>query len=446
MEKCDVSITTNRTWEPTVIWVDPHPGAFDTGTYNVSFTRSAQATVKLFTGGKKLPHRENLFEIYAPASTTKAIVSFCPAPLDAAIPPTQITVGELGTLGNDYKLYVALPDGETKDATVKAPAKAYVYDVQPSKYELRIAANDHDLEREKPKFCVGQKIDLNATWIPPLPSGAETDYNWVVAPGFINRIDPATGDSSEQYNLDLTLLRFASASIWWYEGGVADVWCNTTTRFSNGQSVSIRRHGQASVYRPQATFVDDPPDFVANILIDGDPYLSLGNGNSGDMRFQVTVRSEEPFSGRTDFTQLVNRYAANATSTSSTSGQFWLDNVRFYLVKSFNPNEPATISPTHPRRLLFADGPCIEETHSLLGGNTTRIADQFVTHVVFRPDEGNPNNNIYVSLGMTTWSWSATATWNGTVWTITGPSTPRPTNFDRSDSFPPTWLRIYRNN
>jgi hypothetical protein len=58
-----------------------------------------------------------------------------------AIPPSEITVGDMGTLGTDGRRYKVLPDGETKDLTPRASRKFYVFGVDASKHKLRIMAN-----------------------------------------------------------------------------------------------------------------------------------------------------------------------------------------------------------------------------------------------------------------------------------------------------------------
>ncbi len=83
------------------------------------YDHESQAGWSLFTGGKAVVGRKNLF-----ALSTNAVRVVNPAPPDAnwtpgseAIPNPQVKLGGVGSLGADGWLYVALPDNETVDIT-----------------------------------------------------------------------------------------------------------------------------------------------------------------------------------------------------------------------------------------------------------------------------------------------------------------------------------------
>jgi hypothetical protein len=92
--------------------------------------------MKLFTGGKGVPHRQSVVEMYVWASDVKDLTAGCGAPGDTLIPASQTTVGELGKPNDNYTLYAALGDGVTKDVTVKAPPKRIAVWADASKHEL----------------------------------------------------------------------------------------------------------------------------------------------------------------------------------------------------------------------------------------------------------------------------------------------------------------------
>jgi hypothetical protein len=67
-------------------------------------------------------------------------------------------------------------------------------------------------------------------------------------------------------------------------------------------------------------------------VIDGTLSLALGDeSENGSMSYLINVSSQ--YSGKADFTQLINRDAANGDRTDSTSGQYWLDNTVFIYLK-----------------------------------------------------------------------------------------------------------------
>ncbi|HEY3762225.1 MAG TPA: hypothetical protein VGN23_10815 [Verrucomicrobiae bacterium] len=198
-----------------------------------------------------------------------------------------------------------------------------------------------------------------------------------------------------------------------------------------------------NIYRPSVTFADDPPSWVTNAVIDGTLSLALGDeSENGSMSYLVNVSSQ--YSGRTDFTQLINRDAANGDTTDTTSDQYWMDNTRFYLSQT-NIDSLYTVLPSNARPLSFIDGPSFSLAHSLIGGNITSIVDYFEDYVMFRPDNGNVDNNIYVPIGKIIWSWSASTTYSGGSWSTPTGSITRPSIPDVGYQFP-KWSQVYHNN
>ncbi|HEU5124399.1 MAG TPA: hypothetical protein VFW05_10080, partial [Verrucomicrobiae bacterium] len=157
--------------------------------------------------------------------------------------------------------------------------------------------------------------------------------------------------------------------------------------------------------------------------------------------FQADVSSIHP--GRTDFRQLINRSAANGNTSDTTEGLSWLDNFRFYNVRGNDPGAAAIVFTNHVRVLLFEDGPSYELAHSLFG-SITSIFDQFETYVIFRPDDGSPEENIFVPLAKITWAWSAATTYSGGSWSLPTGSITRPHFFNNATDFP-KWLQVLHN-
>ena len=424
-------------------------GALEDGWYQGTYIRHADAVMMLQTGGKGLSQRENLWRLTAPAT------QYCPKDIGASAPDVTFSPQPIAwtniqilrsALGSDGNLWKLLPDNMEVDVTPKVPGVDYFgFGVNTQEYTLTITANGKDLSVTNPEFCVGQKVSLQATWNPSLPSGTQTSYDWFASLDYLNSwIPPVTSDGSEFPHISPSISTNNPMPAWWYSNGNKHVFCATTNQFSNGQIVTLTLLGDISMYRPDIVdFIDGPPSYATN-CVDSDHtlYLQLGDCNGhGEMKFQVALLSK--YAGRTDYTQLIKRSAANGFQTDTTSGDFWLDTSLFYLTRSFNPDVPFQVRPNRVNhRLQFSDNPGFQDEWSVFN-YTTSIVDTFEDYVMFRPNAGNPDANIYVCLGKTTWSWSAWTTysvWGG--WSVPSFSITRPSWPDDSNDFP-TWLHIY---
>ena len=125
MWHCAVSARTNWPYGPDLSYVD---GLWYAGSEHQTLKRDAQTTMKLFTGGKKVPKRENLWVLQGSATEVLDPWSgpaYLPPGSARSVAFTNITLGELGKLGSDGLRYKVLPDGETKDVTPKVDGVNY---------------------------------------------------------------------------------------------------------------------------------------------------------------------------------------------------------------------------------------------------------------------------------------------------------------------------------
>jgi hypothetical protein len=125
--------------------------------------RTADATVKVFTGDKSIahPNRQSILELYVPVGGVSDKSTVCVVRADSSVRPDTVIVGELGRVNFDYTIYAVKPRGETIDATVHAPLKRYVW---------RPLGNMHDLavqcvctgpnDRERTTVGVGEQVNL----------------------------------------------------------------------------------------------------------------------------------------------------------------------------------------------------------------------------------------------------------------------------------------------
>jgi hypothetical protein len=417
------------------------------------YERTADTKVRLATGGSANSSQMNLWIINV--SATNYFLPWTNYTFSSAkINPQNISIRawQPDTNGN---IYVVLPDNTNLDVTpviTGISADNYVFNVTAQKYTMTLTANSTNLSTSilggQPEFCVGQQVTMAVNWQPALPGVVAVNYNWVFQPDYVNQIVNQGTNQSLLETINVGLETNNPTSLWWYGGGVKLAGCNLTLSTTNGQPIrTIYPNGFVSIYRPTITFTDSPPSWVTNVVVDGTFSLSLGNGNIGGMNYEVNVFSK--YSGKADFTQLIDRSAANGNTSDSTSGQYWMDNHRFYSSQFDGTNGGFQINSNQARPLFFTDGPHFELAHSAFS-SITSIYDQFEDYVIFRPDAGNPNNNIYVTLGVVSggipsWSWSASTTYSSGTWSTPSSSITRPTNPDTSDNFP-TWLQTYINN
>ena len=448
-------------YEDPIAYLD-NGGGMTVGSMPEVYTEKRDLTLMLRTGGKNESQKSHLFCLSAAvrrlqlqiwAGTMMSVTDVGP------VTPTSIKL-DGQSLGSDSNLWVMLPDNKDDiDITPRVQNEDYYSynSVNQQKYKLTINANSTPLAEDKvlpeANFCVGQDVSFSLSG---LPAGVTaTNFQWTLGGTFVNETNQANANSSVNYTHDPVLLQNAViTNCWWVTGGfnppatyAASVTC--TLLFTNGNAPQkIQGYGLFSMYRPSIVFfTNGPPAYATNIIVAGTPYLSLGDGNShGDMQFTVWILSK--FDGRTDFTQLINRYAYNGSllSTKTTHGAYYLDNFVYYLNGVNNPNNSYSVTAgVINKRLIFSDSPQMQEYSSLLGGSTTSIIDTFKDYVMFRPNSGNPNSNIYVVLGMTSWGWSASSTYSGGSWSVpTAPTPTSPSGFDNSNNFP-SWPQIYLN-
>ena len=134
------------------------------------------------------------------------------------------------------------------------------------------------------------------------------------------------------------------------------------------------------------------------------------------------------------FTQLVSYSSYRGGVDSEHSDGYELDNFEIYTDSEKN------ITVNLPAEVPFKDNPGIQ-----LDGNPVTLHDDFQTYLRFRPDEGS--DNIYVTLGLVTWSCDGTSVLqsNGISYTNTTTSAmPIPVP-DDTVSTPPRWTKTALN-
>jgi len=401
------------------------PGSFWNLTDNES--RSAQATIKLQTGGKAVSKLQNLFCISA--SATKIVPIAQPWPWTNSVPHLPVAAQDITVagkaLGSDGKLWVMLPDSPTPiDVTPQVGADYYTFSVgQPVKYHpyigLSTSTTNCDITTNTPEVCVGQTVTLGADWLGGIsPPAVAADIRWSLPGKYVNQ---PTNYSSTclTYVKNTDLLTNWVQQCWYVNqpGGNASV--GMMLHFANGQSTFVEAKGSFTVFRPSVSFGSDPlwPAPRTPMVTNG--WLELGNdlNGYGIVAFKAAVTSKANFSdGSANWTQLCNRSTTYAQSTSG----YWLDNGQFF--NGGRDVNPITIPP-----LNFVDNPGVASAWAYVS-----CADSFKTYLVFNPG----GDGIGVTLGIVTWGWSGTET----LGALSSSSTTSPM-YSASDEFP-VWPNI----
>jgi hypothetical protein len=469
-------IFTDPMSAPTEAWEVPGGGTLSHFYANINYAwndgdddtyrRNSKTFLKIKTGGKAGINQKNLFGFTANATAygQPSIIwnddasEFWGDTPTTSIDPTRIRV--LGkNVGNDGNLFILLPDNATLDLAASAPGDHYSMNVSAQKYKLKIQVNG--TTRISPlgvvrgaNYCVGQKLTFSPYWLPSNPPFANDIAHWTLPENYVNEYvpPPSPEDGSGYYTNDASLLAGDTTSCWYVDAlqaGTASI--GMSLQFANGQIVPVAAIGQLNVYRPTISgFQITSTNFFAALVPTNSPNeLQLGdNVPKGLMEYGLNVNSKAPFSGGANMVQLINasRSVANTGfggggSSSTSDGQFWLDN-RNPLFSSDFPLNAGTGTP-YSNYILFFDQPGYGLNY-ILGGypvNLCSISDSFKDYIVFKPDG---DGSIYVTLGRVFWSWSASTSkangvWSSPTYQVNGPSAP-----DSSDEFP-VWPSVYYN-
>jgi hypothetical protein len=456
-EHCNI----NLTWD----WKVQGYGVVEN--FHNNYHRTADTTWHLQTGGKALPKRQNLFQISSSAAAIANYVGQTDWPLadpqamaaagymigydhatSTPLPSQNITM-DGQPVGSDGNLWVALPDNKDYDVTQRIKNQDfYTFTVDQQKYKLYVGVSTNGVGNSWPlqgdhvvrfaTYCVGQKLIFEPFWRPSTPPFVEASsyFHWNLPGNYVNTSSQDTIYCSRNYSNDSSLLASKTTSCWYVDAvqaGKASIGMNL--HFLNGQNVSVAALGQFNVYRPEVR------DFTKDL--GGDPivgnysgYLSLGTATYHDMDFLHYIQSDFP--GEAGYTQLISGGFTN-NFTHITTG--------YELDKTEWPRDQKTIHTGSGVAYLlnnpyFYDSPGIELSWE--SASTVGFGLLFKTYLRFRPDAGNAEDNIFVTLRVVTWSVFASATYSSGVWNVNSASfSTGPDDFP-SDDFP-IWTTIFDN-
>lgn len=311
-------------------------------------SRSACVRYVLHTGGKAKSSARNLF---VGTVTAKDILDPFYPEVDKdgspsiPIQSTSIKLGELGSLGNDGRVYKLLADNQTVDFTPWAVGHTYyVFEaLDVTKCKLSIVADAGvkaaTLDPEKvvtdAQFIVGYKFTFSTVWDQTPPNIQSATNQWDFSGHWFNAGTNASTnvncskiyfqDSQDLKNGDVT-------NMWWVSGGFnppeqehATVDLGLT--FSNGQHVVVPAKGRFNMFKPDGKItarttsvsVGNDPD-LGWVLFFGDPNSTPGHGIIFYNTFRLATNSSgEAFAGgrkwiQVDYDPKATRLESNGTN------------------------------------------------------------------------------------------------------------------------------------
>lgn len=161
-EHCNVNDPVNKTWDnDDSLWDDDN----DRGSQHDTYTRTADTTWHVQTGGKAIPTRKNLWQFSGSAweiLDKRAVPPFSGAQT-RGIDPTQIQI--LGkNLDTNGVLYKLLADGQELDVTPQVPGKDfYTFGVGGQKYLSHFTAFV-DMPGPPPSHVTHVGLDYGHAW------------------------------------------------------------------------------------------------------------------------------------------------------------------------------------------------------------------------------------------------------------------------------------------
>ena len=367
-----------------------------------AFTRTAQTSLTLLTGGKGQSHEQRLFQIRGSAFAITNIIT----QEGYSVYPTQVLMGALGPLGTDGRLWCSLQANDTKDITdnVRAtlPLDDYTFVAAQIEYAPSITADgvalSNSVAADGARFCVGKDVPFALVG---LPDGVvATNFQWALDGKYVNRfIEPQRSNTFGVYTNDPSLLTNAViTNCWWVSGGYnppvtyhAGLTCILT--FTNGNSPkSFVADGRFTMFKPNLYRYGRlvPRVILTNNILGA--YFAGG--------FAAYIHSD--FNGLAGVTQLLNGYATNATPDrcANTTNNWDVDTWQFYRTRDKNPEGLLPVVANSGGGVGANNYVGLSDRPRILCNGDTALHWDFKDYIRFHPDG---ENSVYVTLGIVHW-------------------------------------------
>jgi len=382
------------------------------GWERVSWTDRAQ--IALVTGGEPGSTEMAVYAISGDASAIGA-----PSDPDnnddpsyTSIPPTQVSIGNLGSLDANGFLFTVVQPRAQVDITPRVDSTSYftaTLNAQP--YKPRIFLNGQDVTGSNVPVIVGQKISLSCSFPGPLPTNFPpiTEWNWTI-PGHAVSNYIVSANSGTVYTNFPTAN--SNAVFYWVNGGSKEVQCRVTVQ---GNQLSAKC--TFDVKRPLPNFYAEVRDRVRV----GTNFVRNGEADPG-FRLQFGINSNALNAG----IAFVYTNAPLKPATSETFGRYFITqivdafreqyNVRIGTNCSAEQLDGSGLDNWTPFGTGYKDTDHDEWTDAPGGGLTyaswLTMTGSFSATLMFQPRPYD-SSTIPVPMYEVDWNWFGTARTNG---------------------------------
>lgn len=419
-DHCEVLVPVQEPTTEYVTYVNAQLGQWWRATGSGQYNRLAQTTLKLSTGGRSGVRRNSLFVLEGGADLIldkRALPPYEGSTPKRPVPYEQVTIGDLGALENDGKLYKALPDHDSIDVTPKVASDFYAFRLTQQKHELIIKAKGTDVTDQHFREIVGSKNTFTCELVPPV---AITTYKWSV-PGKI--IDDWIASNSEAHIVPVASFTQSSISFAWVDAGNnRNVTCKIVVK---GQTLTART--TADVFRPQ-WIISTSLGTVAcnndyNQSSSGEDWVHYGAGSDKVPGITFT-RHKIQYDGYKAWVQV---------GTESR---------RIKKNGSWRKKEGTGLDHRYPyddvQENLTNDSPGqTGENFDLAGVSESVVNDSYDMYMMFRPPV--TGQSVWVPLRKVHWTWNGNGTFSYGVGTLVSGSGQADPDQDTTDH--PTWTR-----
>jgi hypothetical protein len=410
------------------------------GYSDVTYIRTANATVRLKTGGKGTSTANSVYVINANA---QQVTNPNYPDLDASSPwPVTINPTEIEILGHrldtNGNLFLILPDNTNLDVTPQIAQtlipKYYTFNVSAAKYKLAISFAGQDVTDGKSTVVVGQLINPFCGWV---GGGGPTitNYTWTI-PGITFSDYVASANSGILYT-DFPKTN-SEVDYYWVDGGNKKVSCNASVM---GQILTAQT--TFNIVRPSASWVATIQDIIAvdNNYSCGTPFMDYqswlhfgcSTDNSGITRQGIRCTADNlKLGGYTNSflffcVQVGNGSASHCQTNGLTVHNALSGEDTIYPDKTFPFLDTNTIA-------YFEDSPA---TDCRSVDQQVSDADSFDTYLMFQP--ATPSSPVPIK--KISWNWSGVAivnTASTNMWSLTSSNITITVNDNEIFSHP-TW-------
>jgi hypothetical protein len=379
---------------------------------NYTETFYAHTTMSLRTGGPAGSSQQNLWKVQTSA---------------APIAGTNITV--LGKMADENgAVFKLLADNTSNDVTPSLPAafKSYGFDMTATKATLQIMRGEtNNITDSTNTVVVGEQMALSCVLSPGIAT--VTNFQWSIPGSYISNYVTTTTLGKVYPLTNAAAFTNSGITYYWVEGSggsLLEVQCTAKVK---GETITAKT--KFNVVAPTYELQICPSNTVGIHLpyVLGSTYFHFGDGTNGIHFFgnpQVLVESNFTLGFIQVGKSLSQRFFDGGTQAQRVYTNTWFLDCpvpdEFLFQAQLKTN--ATFG-SFANALYAFDSPSQYLFPALTTMNRITRSDNFELFLMYKPGNGG----IWVPLVHSPWSWSGTAVWTNSQWTLTA-SSYSPTN------------------